>query len=266
MLTYTQISERRACHLAGLNRMTWRYQTKPSSFNQAISERLCALAKQRLRFGSPRLTVLIRREFGAVNHKRVERLYAELGLQIPRRKRRSRVGPQREVPFERATKPMQRWSMDFVHDALFNGNQFLVFNLVDEYTREAIAVEVDNSLSSERIIRLFERIREARGLPEQLICHGSEFTSRAFLAWSQQHNLDVRYIRPGKPTENAFIESYNGKLRNECLNQHWFRNLAVARQRIEQWREDYNHCRPHRSLNQLTPMEFCKFHWCWLSQ
>lgn len=259
MLNNTQISERRACQLAGLNRMTWRYQPVTNCLNQALGKRLCELAKQRLRFGSPRLTVLIRREFGTINHKRIERLYATLGLQIPRRKRRSRVGPQREVPLERATRPMQRWSMDFVHDTLCNGAQFRVFNFVDEYTREAIAVEVGSCLGSERIIRVFERIKGARGLPAQLVCdNGSEFTSRAFLAWSQQNNLDVRYIRPGKPTENAFVESYNGKLRDECLNQHWFYNLEEARQRIEQWRDDYNHYRPHRSLNQLTPMEFTK--------
>ncbi|NMH61371.1 integrase core domain-containing protein [Alteromonas ponticola] len=129
---------------------------------------------------------------------------------------------------------MQRWSMNFVHDALFSGNQFRVFNLVDEYTREAIAVEIDYSLSSERIIRLFERVREVRGLLEQLIRdNASEFTNRAFLAWPLQHNLDVKNIRPGKPTENGFVESYNGKLRDECLNQYWFRNLAEARRRIE---------------------------------
>lgn len=257
MLNKTKISERRACQLAGMDRMTWRYQPKPNALNERLSKRLCELAKQRLRFGSPRLTVLIRREFGAVNHKRIERLYAQAELQIPRRKRRSRVGPQRQVPMELVSKPMQRWSMDFVHDALYDGTRFRVFNLVDDYTRESVAIEVDSSMTSERLIRVFERLRTDVGLPEQLSCdNGSEFTSRAFLAWAGWRNVDLQFIRPGKPTENAFVESFNGKFRDECLNQHWFRNLVEARDIIERWRLDYNYQRPHRSLGQLTPMEF----------
>ncbi|WP_051275646.1 DDE-type integrase/transposase/recombinase [Aestuariibacter salexigens] len=181
MLNKTTISERRACKLAGMDRMTWRYKPKPNMLNEQLSQRLCELAKQRLRFGSPRLTVLIRREFGAVNHKRIERLYAQAELQIPRRKRRSRVGPQRQVPLEVASRPKQRWSMDFVHDALYDGTKFRVFNLVDDYTRESVAIEVDTSLSSERLIRIFERLRADVGLPEELSCdNGLPFKSTNF--------------------------------------------------------------------------------------
>lgn len=250
------ISTRRACCLAGLSEASWYYRRKETATNIAVRKRLRELARQRPAFGSPRLTILLRREFGAVNHKRVERLYAEEGLQLPRRAKRRRRGVQRVAPAVLPTAPGQRGSMDFVHDVLADGRRIRVLTIVDDFTRECLALEVDTSITGQRVSRILTELKLNRKLPEVLVCdNGTEFTSRAMLMWSQAHAVKLHFIQPGKPTQNAYIESFNGKFRHECLRQHWFRSLHEARQIIENWRYDYNHVRPHRSLGQKTPIE-----------
>jgi putative transposase len=247
--------------LAGLSEASWHYRPKPNPGEAALRERLRTLAHQRPAFGSPRLTVLVRRELGPVNHKRIERLYAEEGLQLPRRAKRRRRGVMRSMPTQAPTAPGQRGSMDFVHDVLADGRRIRVLTIVDDYSRECLALEVDTSLTGQRVSRVLDALRQTGKLPPVMVCdNGTEFTSRVMLKWSQAHAVKLHFITPGKPTENAFIESFNGKLRHECLRQHWFASLAEARQIVEDWREDYNHVRPHRSLGQRTPMEVLKQH------
>ena len=250
------ISARRACRIVGLSEASWYYQAKANPSNQAISTRLCELAGERPAFGSPRMTVMIRREFGVVNHKRVERLYNEEGLPLPRRPKRRRRGVQRVAPAETPTAAGQRGSMDFVHDVLADGRRIRVFVVVDDHSRECLALEVDTSLTGQRVSRVLDRLRDEGRLPQTLVCdNGTEFTSRAMLMWSQRTATKLHFIEPGKPTQNAYCESFNGKLRIECLRQHWFKSLDEARSVIEDWRLDYNHVRPHSALGQMAPVE-----------
>lgn len=256
-----KLSARRACRLVGLAEASWHYQPKPDPVAAQLRARLRTLAQQRPAFGSPRLTVLLQRELGVINHKRVERLYAEEGLQLPRRAKRRRRGVVRSLPTQAPTGPGQRGSMDFVHDVLADGRRIRLLTVADDYSRESLAIEVDTSLTGQRVARVLERLRQAGKLPSVLVCdNGTEFTSKALLKWSQAHAVHLHFITPGKPTENAYIESFNGKLRHECLRQHWFTSLAEARAVVEAWREDYNHVRPHRSLGQRTPAEVLQQH------
>ena len=250
-------SERRACELVSLNRSTCQYVPREDPEELVIRKRLRELALERPRFGSPRLTVLIRREFGPINHKRVERLYAEENLQVPVRRKKYRRGTMRPVPLLVPSQPNERWSMDFMSDSLGNGRRFRTLNIVDDFSRECQAIEVDTSLSGVRVIRLLERLKETKQLPKTIVVdNGPEFTSKAMLMWTEENNIKLHFITPGKPTQNAFVESFNGKFRDECLNEHWFSSLDDARDKIEAWRVDYNTKRPHRSLKQLTPCEY----------
>lgn len=248
-------SHRRACRLVNLCRGTQQYKSRKKD-DGALRQRLRELAEQRRRFGSPRLHTLLRREGWEVNHKRVERLYKEEGLLIPVRKRKKRAALTR-IERKAPTRVNERWSMDFVQDVLASGRRFRVLTLIDEYTRECPAVEVDTSISGARVCRVLDQLAETRGLPESIIVdNGPEFSSRALDAWAYQHGVCLDFIRPGKPVENCFVESFNGKFRYECLEEHWFTSLEEARQIIEDWRIDYNQVRPHKSLNKLTPEEF----------
>ncbi|MFP5212287.1 MAG: IS3 family transposase, partial [Acidobacteriota bacterium] len=218
-------------------------------------ERLRSLAVERPRYGSPRLTVLLRREFGSVNHKRVERLYREEGLQLPRRRKRARS--ERKSPLGAPEGPNQRWSMDFKSDSLSDGRRFRTLNIVDDFTRECVAIEVDTSLSGARVVRVLDSIGKERGFPQVIVSdNGPEFTSRALLGWCESTGVRMHFIDPGKPVQNAFIESFNGKFRDECLNEHWFLNLPHAPDLIGGWRKEYNEDRPHSSLGYLTPQAF----------
>jgi putative transposase len=251
-----KLSARRSCRLAGLAEASWYYRPQPNRRNEQISARLRELAGQRPAFGAPRMTVMIQREFGRVNHKRVERLYALQGLQLPRRIKRRRRGQQRVAPAALPTAPGQRGSMDFVHDVLADGRRYRVLVVVDDYSRECLALEVDTSITGQRVTRVLNELRAAGCLPQVLVCdNGTEFTSRAMLTWSHATATKLHFIQPGKPTQNAYCESFNGKLRIECLRQHWFRSLHEARQMIEDWRQDYNHVRPHSALGQMAPAE-----------
>lgn len=247
-------SERRACGLAMVSRATVRYQARPRDDEQ-LRARLEALAAERRRFGYRRLHVLLRREGQAVNHKRVYRVYCAAGLQVRRRKRKQ---PARERgPLSAPSRLNERWTLDFVSDAFAWGRRFRMLTVVDAFSREALAIEADTSLPGERVARVLERVVAERGAPAEILMdNGPELTSRALDAWAYSRGVGLRFIEPGKPTQNAYIESFNGRLRDECLNEHWFTGLADARQTIEAWRLDYNARRPHSSLHNLTPDEF----------
>jgi putative transposase len=249
------LSERRACGLVGIKRSSCRYAGRRAEMGR-LRRRLRELAQERRRFGYRRLTVLLRREGWTVNHKRVYRLYREEGLGVRRRKRK-RIGAVERQALAIPGRPNERWSMDFITDALTEGRKFRSLNIVDDFSRECLAAEVDTSLPGARVVRVLERLREQRGLPQVLVTdNGPEFAGRALDLWAYEHGVRLHFIEPGKPVQNAFIESFNGKMRDECLNEHWFLSLGEARQTIEAWRRDYNEVRPHTSLGNRTPQEF----------
>lgn len=248
-------SQRRACGLVGLCRSSARYQTRRSG-DEELRERLRELAGERRRFGYRRLHVMLEREGRVVNHKRIYRLYREEGLTV-RKRSRKRVSRER-LPLEAPLGPDQLWSLDFVSDTLSWGRKIRMLTVVDAYTRESLAIEVDTSLPGQRVARVLDRVIDERGAkPAEIVLdNGPELTSRALDQWAYEKGVTLRFIEPGKPVQNAFIESFNGRLRDECLNEHWFLSLADARKIIEEWRMDYNECRPHSSLGNLTPEEY----------
>jgi putative transposase len=251
-----RLSERRACGLAQVCRATVRYQPHGSE-DESVRQRLRELAALRKRFGYRRLAVLLRREGVLVNHKRVYRLYREEGLSLRRRKRK-RLTSEGRGPAESATGPNEVWSLDFVSDATAPGRRLKLLTLVDTYTRESLAIEVDTSIGGERLARVLDRVIGERGAQplEIVMDNGPEMTSRALDQWAYERAIRLRFISPGKPVQNCYIESFNGRLRDECLNQHWFWSLADARQIVEDWRLDYNRARPHSALGGLTPEEY----------
>jgi putative transposase len=248
------ISERRVCGLLDVWRSSCRYQQKPDC-NEKLREQLVELARERPRFGYRRLGVLLDREGQHVNHKRLFRVYREAGLSVKRNRRKKlvRVGISQPV----LGAPDEEWSLDFVHDALASGRNVRVLSIVDNFTRECLALEVDTSFASQRVTRILGGVIERRGVPKALrMDNGPELTSRHFLAWCMERKIATNYIQPGKPMQNGHIESFNGRFRDECLNPNWFRNLFEARGRIATWREDYNAVRPHSSLAYRTPNDF----------
>jgi putative transposase len=249
------LSQRKACSVATCNRKTFRRVLKRTD-DAVLLQRLQELAAERRRFGYRRLHVMLRRDGLVANHKRIYRVYAEANLQVRKRVKR-RVALGRGEPPAFVSMPNERWSLDFVHDTLQNARRMRTLNVVDDFTREALAIEVDTSISGLRVTRVLDRIAEGRGLPKTIVMdNGTELTSLAMLAWAAKHRVQLHYIAPGKPTQNAFVESFNGKFRDECLNDNVFTTIAEAREIIERWRIDYNGCRPHRSLGQMTPNAF----------
>lgn len=216
------------------------------------------LAEQRKRFGSPRLHILLKREGLVINHKRTERLYREEGLALrKKRKRKGAAGARVILPSPKQTN--ERWSMDFVTDNIITGRRFRALTIVDDYSRECLAIEVDTSLGGRRVVAVLERLAQIRGLPGIItIDNGPEFAGRALDEWAYQKGVKLNFIRPGKPTENAYAESFNGRFRDECLNTNWFISLSLARSVIEEWRRDYNEVRPHSSLKGATPKEYAE--------
>jgi putative transposase len=249
------ISQRRACRLIGIGESTVRYVSRRDR-GEELRTRLRSLAQARPRWGYRRLHVLLRREEITVNHKRLYRIYREEGLAV-RRRRRRRVTSEARVPLRMSFAANERWSMDFVSDALADGRVFRTLNVVDDCTRECLAIEVDTSLGGERVARVLDRICAERGRPSTVVMdNGPEFTSRALDAWAYERSVKLHFIQPGKPIQNAYVESFNGRFRDECLNEHWFTSLGDARLEIEAWRNDYNRVRPHSSLDDLTPYEY----------
>jgi putative transposase len=202
--------------------------------------------------------VLLRREGWRVNRKLTYRLYREAGLAVRRRKRK-RIGPFERKPLPKPTEANRSWSMDFVSDGLADGRRIRCLAIVDDCTRECVALEVDTSITGTRVKAVLERLADTRGLPRSItVDHGPEFEGQVLDAWAYGSNVQLSFIRPGKPNENAYIESFNGKFRDECLNEHWFITIAQARRAIESWRIEYNTERPHSSLGDLTPEEFAE--------
>lgn len=246
-------SERRSCGLLLVPVSSFRYQ--PRRNDAQLRDRLIELAREKPRFGYRRLYVLLRREGERVNHKRVHRIYREAGLSIRRKKRKHCV--RTSSPLRVYTAANQEWALDFAHDVLAAGRTIRVLSVVDAFTRECLALEVDTSFASRRMTRVLDQIIVQRGAPLSIRCdNGPELTSRHFLAWCIDHKIELAHIQPGKPTQNAYVESFHGKLREECLRVSWFENLFDARRKITSWRHDYNHKRPHSSLNYRTPAEF----------
>ena len=254
----TPMSERQACRLVGVARATHRYEARRSS-HAAVRARLRDLATERPRWGYRRLAVLLAREGHVLNHKLVHRLYREEGLAV-RRRRKKRPATAR-VPLTAPTRPNERWAMDFVSDALADGRKIRCLTVVDAFTRECPAIEVDTSLPGERVARVLDRLVATRGAPTAItVDNGPELAGKALDAWAYRHGVALDFITPGKPVENAFIESFNGKFRDECLNQHWFLSLPDARFHVERYRRDYNEVRPHSALDNKTPGEFAREH------
>lgn len=251
-----RLSERHACRLLELDRSTYRYEARPDG-NRQLREELVALARQKPRYGYRRLWAILTRRSWEVNVKRIYRLYRQEGLMV-RRLKRKRVTRERSVEMLLSA-PNQEWALDFVSDALASGRGVRALTVVDSYTRECPVIEVGSGICSRQVTRTLERIIAQRGKPKSLRCdNGPEFTSRHFLAWCEEQGIAVIHIQPGKPMQNGHIESFNGRLRDECLNANWFLNLADAKRKIEAWRKEYNGERPHSSLDYRTPAEFAK--------
>ena len=250
-----QVSERRVSRLLPIPRSSLRYQSHRDP-QETLRMRLRELAASRVRFGYRRLTVLLRREGWPVNAKRIYRLYTEEGL-IVRTKQRKRTASRQRVPQGVATAPNQRWSMDFVSDRLVDGRWFRVLTVVDQFTRECLLLFADSSLSGEKVAAELECVVRQRGVPLSItVDNGSEFASRAMDAWAYRNGIHLDFIRPGKPVENGYIESFNGRLRDECLNVNLFFSLEDSRGKLEAWRQDYNLARPHSALGDQTPVAF----------
>jgi putative transposase len=249
------MSERRACRVVGVDRASVRYRARRPD-DAELRARLKALAHERRRFGYRRLHILLRREGRLVNRKRVQRLYQEERLMVRRRGGRKRALGVR-APMAPPDRPNACWSLDFVHDQMTDGRRFRVLAVVDNCTRECLALVADTSISGVRVARELDRIIGWRGPPAAVTSdNGTELTSNAILQWADERCVAWQYIQPGKPQQNAFSESFNGRLRDELLNETLFRSLAHARAELEAWRSDYNTRRPHGKLGWLTPSDY----------
>lgn len=241
-----------------IHRGTWYYQSRAQD-QSALRRRIREIAESRPRFGYQRIHILLRREGWEVNHKRIHRLYCLEGLQVRMRVRRRKRMSLHRGPVPRPTGPSVQWSMDFVHDRLADGRAFRMLTVIDQWSRESVVIEPSHSLSGKDVALALDRVSWTRSLPKAItVDHGTEFTSKALDQWAWDRGVQLDFIRPGKPVENAFIESFNGRLRDECLNVNEFLSIEDARGRIEAWRQDYNDYRPHGALGRLTPSEFAK--------
>ena len=253
------LSERRACQLASFSRSSYRRRSLRDEADKPLRERLLELGSERPRFGYRRLHVLLVREGWWINHKRVYRVYRALGLAV-RRKKRKQVAQANRLPRVVPIAENLQWSLDFMRDTLAEGRVFRTLNVLDDATRECLAIEVDTSLSGHRTARVLDAIAERRGsYPRRVVLdNGPECTSKALDRWAYENGVTLVFIRPGKPIENCFVESFNGRFRDECLNLHWFLSLTDARRQIEAWRIDYNEVRPHSSLGNLPPSAYAR--------
>lgn len=247
-------SERAACKLLDVDRSSYRYEPRPDQ-NAALREELLKLARQKPRYGYRRLHALLERQGHGVNVKRVYRLYAEEGLAVRRRKRKRLIRD--PLAGARLLRINQEWAMDFIVDSLANGRMVRILSVVDAYTRECLALEADVSLGSGRVTRVLEQLIEERGRPESLRSdNGPEFTSRRMIRWAEGQKIALVHIQPGRPMQNGHVESFHGRLRDECLNASWFRTLNDVRETLANWRQEYNWERPHSSLGYRTPEQF----------
>jgi len=251
-----RVSERRACRLTGFSRSAAWCPLKGRD-DVELRARLKVLAERYPRYGYPTLHDMLKTEGLVINPKRTYRIYREEGLQVRTKKRKKLNRPR--IPMVVPDKVNERWSMDFVSDQLANGRRLRVLNVVDDFSRECVLQVVDFSLSGQRVANELNRLAEHRPLPKTIVCdNGPEFTSKAMFFWSKESGVKLHFIQPGKPTQNAFVESFNGKFREYCLNLHWFASLKDAHSTINGWRHHYNHVRPHRSLGKKPPAVFAK--------
>jgi putative transposase len=251
-----RVSERRACRLTGYSRSAAWYSLKGRD-DATLRARLRELAERYPRYGYPTLHHMLRREGLEKDPKRTYRIYREEGLQVQTKRRKKLNRPR--VPMLVPDQVSERWSMDFVSDQLANGRRFRVLNVVDDFSRECVLQVVDFSISGQHLARELDQLGERRALPKSIVCdNGSELTSKAMFFRSRQCEVKLHFIQPGKPTQNAFVESFNGKFREYCLDLHWFASLEDARSTIDEWREHYNHVMPHRSLDKKPPSVFAE--------
>ncbi len=251
------ISRRRGCGLMSLRRSSLYYQAVEPD-DAPLREAIKELAHKYRRWGAPRLIWKLHQLGWTDNHKRIERIYVEEGLQVRKRKRK-RTKMKARIPLIQPKAPNQVWAMDFMSDALCDGRKLKILTIIDCFTRECVHIEVDTSINGSRVARILETLRMTYGLPEQIMTdNGPEFTGRAMDAWAYARDIGLHFIEPGKPSQNGYIESFNGKFRDECLNEHWFVSMADARRLIEAWRDDYNKIRPHSALNGMSPAMFTK--------
>ena len=251
------LSERRACRLVGIGRSSHRYAPRPDR-DEALRQQLVELAGRWRRSGYRGLHRVLRRQGTRVNLKRIYRVVREAGLQV-RRRQRKRLKRTPRGPMPRPERPNEVWAMDFVHDGLVEGRRIRALTILDLCTREAPWIEVATSIPGDRVARVLERLAEVHGLPKRIISdNGPEFRSLALATWAEKRGVELDFIAPGKPVQNAFIESFNGTLRDECLNEHCFLSLQDAQEKIEAWRERYNRERPHSPFGGLTPTEFAE--------
>jgi putative transposase len=260
MVEEHHLSERRACRLVGLSRDSYRHPPEPDALTRKLAGRIVEIAHVRRRFGYRRIHDLLRPEFPGVNHKRVWRLYSAANLAVRKRKKVRRP-PAERVPLQVAVTVNEVWSMDFVSDSLANGRRLKCLTVADDFSHECVDITVDYGISGEYVTRLLDRAAVFRGYPAAVRTdNGPEFTSRAFIAWTIKHRVRHLLIEPGKPMQNGYIESFNGKFRDECLNEHWFQTLQQAREAIAHWRRDYNEVRPHGTIGRIPPARFAEQH------
>jgi putative transposase len=260
MINRYRRSERRACSLVGLSRDTYRNPPIISGLNKELTTKITELAHTRRRAGYRMIHDLLRPEYPKLNHKRIYRLYTAAGLTMRKRSSgRKRVGER--VPLIKATYENQTWSMDFVSDSLASGKRIKCLTVADDFTHECVQMAVDFGMGASYVTRLLDETAQFRGYPQAIRTdNGPEFTSKAFLAWTQTHEIKHILIQPGRPMQNGYIESFNGSFRDECLNEHWFGSLAEVRATISHWRRDYNEVRPHSSCGRIPPAKFAAQH------
>lgn len=255
LLVGFRVSERRACQVIGMRRSSYRIRCRARD-QTPLRARIREIAAVRVRYGYRRIHTLLRREGWPVNVKRVYRLYRLEGLSLRLKARKKRVSAPRAVPTPPQA-PNEQWSMDFMSDSLYDGRRFRDLTLVENMSRESPAIAVESGFSGQRVAAILNRLAGARELPKSIqVDNGPEFTSKALDEWAHRHGVKLVFSRPGTPTDNAYIEAFNGRLRAECLDQHWFASLEEARQVIEAWRIDYNEVRPHTALGNQTPLAF----------
>jgi putative transposase len=255
-LTNKGISERQACHLVGIKRNTHRALAAARSETE-LKQRIEQLAQEKPRYGYRRLTLLIRKEGKLVNHKKIHRIYKELNLAVRAKKRRRIKTCSRGSIIHLTTAPNQIWSMDYQIDQLATGRRFRCLNLIDNHTRECLAIEAGISLPACTVVATLSKLKQLRGLPKKIIVdNGPEFRSKAMQKWALNNHVELHFIDPGKPMQNGLIESFNGRVRDECLNLHWFTDIKDARQILLAWKNDYNLLRPHSSLGNKAPSQF----------
>jgi putative transposase len=253
-------SERHACRLVGLSRDSYRNPPEPDQMTKDLSGKIVEIAQLRRRFGYRRIHDMLRPEFPGVNHKRVYRLYSQANLAVRRRKKAKRPMSER-VPLQLAQSVNEVWSMDFVSDSLSGGRRLKYLTVADDFSHESVDIVVDYGISGQYVTRVLDRAALFRGYPRAVRTdNGPEFTSRIFMAWAQAHGIRHILIQPGRPMQNGYIESFNGKFRDEHLNEAWFATLHEARAALGIWRQDYNEVRPHSSVGRIPPARFAELH------